>query len=98
MSRIVFLGNLDGGSALLAGGAYCGEVRHSIRIYQDLLCNIIVAAGSIWGDDSVLQHAAVGQNVTLRLEDGGTVRGVVQRRSADKKYLCIGIEGAVPGF
>jgi hypothetical protein len=98
MSSIVFLGNLEGGSSLLAGEHYCGEVRHSIRIYQDALCDIVVAAGEIWGDDLVLQHAAVGQSVTLRLEDGRTVRVVVQRRSLDKTHVCIGVDGAVPGF
>lgn len=98
MSGIVFRGNLEGGSALLTDDLYCGEVRHSIRIYQDTLRNIIVAAGKIWGDDLVLQHAATGRNVKLRLEDGRTVRVIVQRRSADDKYISVGVDGAIPGF
>ncbi len=98
MSSIVYRGNLEGGSALLAGGLYCGEVWYSIRIYQDTLCDKIVAGGTLWGDDLVLRHAAVGQNVTLRLEDGGTVDAVVQRKSMDKNYVCIGVDGAIPGL
>jgi hypothetical protein len=93
MSSIVYRGNLEGGSALLAGGLYCGEVWYSIRIYQDTLRNMIVAGGTLWGDDLVLSHATLGQNVTLRLEDGRTVTVVVQRRSMDKKYVCVGVVG-----
>ena len=98
MSFIMFLGSLEGGSALLAGGRYCGEVRHSIRIYRDTKRDAVIAAGKLWGDDLVLQHAAMGQNVTLRLQDGGTVRLVVQQRSSDLEFVRIGIDGAVPGF
>ena len=98
MSSIVFRGNLEGGSALLADGLYCGQVWHSIRIYQDTLRNMVVAGGTVWGDDLVLRRAAVGRNVTLRLEDGRSVRVVVQRTSMDKKYVCVGVDGAIPGF
>lgn len=98
MSSIVYRGNLEGGSALVAGGLYCGEVRYSIRIYQDTLRDMIVAGGTLWGDDLVLRHTAVGQNVTLRLENGGTVSGVVQRKSKDKNYVCIGVDGVIPGL
>lgn len=98
MSHVMFLGNLEGGSALLADGQYCGDVRHSIRVYQDAQRNTIVAAGKVWGDDQVLQQAAVGQIASLRLEDGQTVRVVVRQRSPDKKYICVGVDGAVPGY
>lgn len=98
MDGIVFLGNLEGGSALLAGGLYCGDVQHSIRIYRDTLRDITVAAGRVSGDDLVLQNAAVGQKLTLRLEGGGSVRVVVQRRSIGERYLYVGVDGAVPGF
>lgn len=98
MSSIVYRGNLEGGSALLAGGLYRGEVWYSIRVYQDTLRNMIVAGGTLWGDDLVLRHAAVGQNVTLQLEDGKSVNVVVQRKSTDKNYLCIGVDGAISGL
>lgn len=94
----MFLGNLKGGSALLADGQYCGEVRHSLRVYRDGQRDTIIAAGKVWGDDVVLRHAPVGQFADLRLEDGQTVRVVVRQRSPDKKYICVGVDGAVPGY
>lgn len=98
MTGIVFRGRLEGGSALLAGGCYRGKVQHSISIYHDSGRDITVAAGKIWGDDMVLKHAAVGQCVTLRLDDGRDVRALVHRRSTDNRYISIGVDGSVPGF
>lgn len=95
---LMFLGNLEGGSALSAGGVVRGNVRHSIRIYRDTMRDSIIATGKIWGDDDVLQHAVVGESVSLRLEDGATVEGVVQQRNTDQKFLRIGVDGGVPGF
>lgn len=96
MSGIVFRGNLEGGSTLLTDDLYCGEVWHSIRVYQDTLRNIMVAVGKIWGDDLVLQYAATGRDVKLRLEDGRVVRVIVQRKSADNKYISVGVDGPIP--
>ena len=98
MSDVMLLGHLEGGSALLADGEYCGEVRHSIRVYRDARRDTILAAGRIWGDDMVLRRATVGQMADLLLEDGQTVRVVVRQRSADSKSFCIGVDGAVPGY
>lgn len=98
MSHVMFLGNLEGGSELHAGGQNCGKVRHSLRVYQDAQRDTIVAAGKVWCDDLVLQHATVGQTADLRLEDGQTLRIVVRQKSMEKKYLCVGVDGAVPGY
>lgn len=98
MSHVMFLGNLEGGSELHAGGQNRGEVRHSIRVYQDTQRDTIVATGKVWCDDLVLEYATVGETADLRLEDGQTMRIVVRQKSMTKKYLCVGVDGAVPGY
>lgn len=98
MTSIVLLGKIEGSSALVTDGQYCGDVRHSLRIYQCSLGDVIVAGGKLWGDDLVLQRATTGENVTLRLGDGETIRIVAQRRSADKTYVFVEVDGAISGF
>ena len=46
----------------------------------------------------MLERAAVKEDLSLRLEDGRMVQIVVRGHATDKDYICVGVDGDVPGF
>lgn len=97
MGNLVFLGSLEGNGVLLDGKeTSCGYVRHSFRLYRDAAR--IAGVGKIWGEPNVLQRAVADPHPSVRLSTGGAIRVIVRREVIDQGFVCVAVDGPVPGY
>lgn len=98
MSSVIYLGQIEGHSALIFGGDELGDVLHAINFYRDTGLNRTVAGGNIRGCPGVLRQLRTGHSGLLRLENGKTIDVVVQRISLDEGYAQITVADPAPAF